>query len=255
MKSRRCWFVGGMTVVIATALVAGGGRAVAAMPDGQRGDGVVDIHVGGRDLIIHTDGSVVNGFILTSDAGLLAGEPYAGGVGLFVTDNDWMLADQFGYALTGLHDLGRALAIETDLTALGADLTLAYTLEGQAGVVTGTIMLAAPGDADLDGLIGYGDLSRMIDAFGAQAGAVWVDGDFTGDGAVSGRDYIVLKSNFGSGAVLAPPASADGAAPEPASLAILAAGAAIAHLAGPTRRTNRAPAKPQNSRTQKRSKR
>lgn len=238
MKSRRCWFVGGMAVAVAAALVAGGGRAVAAMPDGQRGDGVVDIHVGGRDLIIHTDGSAVNGLILTSDTGLLAGEPYAGGVGLFVTDSDWMLADQFGYALTGLHDLGRVLAIETDLTALGADLTLSYTLEGQAGVVSGTIMPAAPGDADLDGEVGYSDLSRMIDTFGAQAGALWVDADFTGDGAVSGADYIVLKSNFGSGAVLAPPASADGAAPEPASLAILAAAAGAA-LAGPDRRRNR----------------
>jgi len=252
MKSHRWWCVCGITVAIAAALVAGGGSAMAAISGGRRGDGVVDVYVGGRDLIIHTDGSAVNGLILTSDAGLLAGEPYVGGMGLFVTEDDWMLADQFGYVLTGLHDLGRELTSEMDLAVLGADLTLSYTLEGQADVGFGTIMLAAPGDADLDGQVGYWDLSRMIDTFGAQAGALWVDADFTGDGAVSSRDYIVLKSHFGSGVILAPPANAGGAAPEPASLAILAAGAAVAGLA---RRKNRISAKLHNSGAQKRSKR
>jgi hypothetical protein len=238
MKSRRRRLVGGVALAIAAALVAGSGRVFASIPDGQRGDGVVDIHVGGRDLIIHTDGVAINGLVLTSDAGLLTGEPYAGGMGLFVTDDDWMLADQLGYVLAGPHDLGRVLAGEVDLAILGADLTLSYTLEGQAGVALGTIMQAVPGDADLDGLVGYWDLSRMLDTFGASTGALWVDADFTGDGAVSSVDYIAMKSNFGYVAALAPPVNAGGAAPEPASLAILAVGACAA-LAEPGRRRNR----------------
>ncbi len=238
MKSGHCRFSLGLAIAVALAWVTGGGRAAGAIPDGQRGDGVVDIYVGGRDLIIHTDGLAINGLVLTSDSGLLTGEPYAGGMGLFITDDDRTLADQLGYALDGLNDLGRVLGSETDLTTLKADLTLSCTLAGQAGVVSGTIMSAAPGDADLDGLVGYWDLSRMIETFGAQSGALWVDADFTGDGAVSSTDYIALKSNFGSSSAPLLLVNSGGAVPEPASLAMLAVGAGAA-LAGPDRRRNR----------------
>jgi len=253
MKSHHRRFVGGVAFAIAVVLVVGSGRVVAAISDGQRGDGVVDIHVGGRDLIIHTDGTAINGLILTSDAGLLTGEPYSGGMGLFISDDDRILADQLGYVLDGLNDLGRVLGSETDLTTLKADLTLTCTLAGQAGVVSGTIMSAVPGDADLDGLVGYWDLSRMTDTFGAQSGALWVDADFTGDGSVSASDYIALKSNFGSGPAAGPTVSSGETVPGPASLALLAA--MTAAVIGPARRRRSTPVKLQNSRGQERSNR
>ncbi len=239
MRSRPWRIVWGVLVALVLADVAGMGRAAAAMLDGQRGDGVMDLCVGGRDLILRADGAEVNGFILTSNSGLLAGEPYTGRLGVFVSDGDRLLADQFGYVLTGLHDLGRLLASATDLPALGQDLTLSYTVEGKAGVFYGTILPAAPGDADLDGVVGYWDLMRLIGAFGTPAGALWVDGDFSGDGAVDAADYITLKMHFGAGSMLAPPVSGSGAAPEPGSLMILASVAA-GGLARPGRRMNRA---------------
>jgi len=224
MRSRPWWIVGSVLVAVVLAGVAGTGRAAAEMLVGQRGDGVVDLCIGGRDLILRADGAEVNGFVLASDSGLLAGEPYTGGLGVFVSDGDWLLADQFGYVLTGLHDLGRMLASETDLPALGQDLTLSYTVEGAVGVFYGTILPAAPGDADLDGVVGYWDLMRLAGTFGTPVGAVWVDGDFSGDGAVDAVDYITLKMHFGAGSMPAPPGS--GEAPEPGSLVILASAAA-----------------------------
>ena len=239
MRSRPWRIVGGVLVALVLADVAGIGRAAAAMLVGQRGDGVVDLCVGRRDLILRTDGAEVNGFVLASDSGLLAGEPYTGGLGVFVSDGDWLLADQFGYVLTGLHDLGRVLASETELSALGQDLTLSYTVEGEAGVFYGTILPAAPGDADLDGVVGYWDLMRLFGTFGSPAGALWVDGDFTGNGVLDAADYITLKMYFGTGSMPAPPVGGGGAAPEPGALVILAS-AAAGGLARPGRRMNRA---------------
>ena len=239
MRSCPWRIVWGILIAVVLADVAGTGRAAAAMLDGQRGDGVVDLCVGGRDLILRADGAEVNGFILTSDSGLLAGEPYTGRLGVFVSDGDRLLADQFGYVLTGLYDLGRLLASATDLPALGQDLTLSYTVEGKAGVFYGTILPAAPGDADLDGVTGYWDLMRLIGAFGTPAGALWVDGDFSGDGVVDAMDYITLKMHFGAGGMPAPPVGGSGEVPEPGALVILAS-AAAGGLARPGRRMNRA---------------
>ena len=239
MRSRPWRTVWCILAAVALAGAAGTGPASGAMLGGQRGDGVVDLCVGGRDLIIRADGAEVNGFILTSDSGLLTGEAYAGGLGVFVSDGEGLLADQFGYVLTGLHDLGRLPASQAPLPELGSDLTLSYTVQGEAGVFYGTIVPAAPGDADLDGAAGYSDLTRLSGAFGVQAGAVWVDGDFNGDGAVDAVDFITLKRNFGAGGTPAPPVGAGGPAPEPGTLAILASAAAWA-LARPSRRINHA---------------
>ena len=240
MRSRPWRIVWGVLVVAVLAGIVGTPLAAAAMLDGQRGDGVADLCVGGRDLIIRADGAAVNGFILTSDSGLLAGEPYAGGSGVFVSDGDGLVADQFGYVLTGLHDLGRLLAGETALPALGQDLTLSYTVQGEAGVFYGTIMRASPGDADLDGAAGYWDLMRLTSAFGMPGVAVWVDGDFNGDAVVDAMDFITLKRNFGAVGMSAPPVGVGVgvAAPEPGTLMILASAAAWA-LARPVRRMKR----------------
>jgi len=239
MRSRHWRTVWCILAAAALAVAAGTGPAAGAMLGGQRGDGVVDLCVGGRDLIIRADGAEVNGFVLTSDSGLFTGEAYAGGLGVFVSDGDRLLADQFGYVLTGLHDLGRLPASQTPLPELGSDLTLSYTVQGEAGVFYGTIVPAAPGDADLDGAAGYLDLMRLSGAFGMPGGAVWVDGDFNGDGVVNAVDFITLKRNFGVGGTPAPPVGGSAAAPEPGTLVILASAAAWA-LARTSRRRNHA---------------
>ena len=194
------------------------GPAPAAMAPGAHGDGIADLHVGGRDLILHTDGAGVNGFVLTSRDRLLAGEPYADRLGLFVTDADALVADQLAYRLDGLHDLGRVLRAGATFEDLGQDLTLSYTVAGEQGIRAATLLRARSGDADLDGTVGHDDFVTLRSAFGTPAGAVWVKADFTGDGAVDFRDYIAQKRH------VAPP-GARALAPEPLTWALLAAGA------------------------------
>jgi len=227
---RRCvlWRFG--LVVCLAIIAAGNGAAFAAMSSGIRGDEVVDLYVGGRDLIIHTDGATVNGFILSSEGGLLAGETYADRLGLFVTDGDFLIADQFDYALTGLHDLGRVVAAGTGFEALQQDLSLTYTVQGGSGVRTATMLSAIPADADLDGSVGRLDIRAIAPAFGMRTGAVWVNGDFTGDGAVNFRDYLVLKSHYGTGVV-----PGGEILPEPATLSLLALGSLVVACRGRSR--------------------
>ncbi|MGB2823576.1 MAG: hypothetical protein WBF17_21530 [Phycisphaerae bacterium] len=203
--------------VLLTAVLAAGGVAAGEMALGARGDGVVDLHVGGRDLVIRTDGAEINGFILTSEAGLLAGDPCPAGLGLFTTDEDSLIADQFGYALDGLHDLGRALGGETAFEQLQQDLTLTYTIQGAEGIHTATIMAASAGDADVDGDVDRDDF-RAVEAGFGRAGALWTTGDFNGDGRADFRDYLLWKAN------VAP--SSPGGIPEPAALLLIGGAAA-----------------------------
>jgi len=217
MKPRTYRFPGVWPAVLLAA--ASFAPASAAMLPGARGDGIVDLYVGGRDLIVRTDGAEINGFILTSEAGLLVGEPYAVSLGLFATHADALIADQLGYALDGVHDLGRVLAADKPIDVLREDLTLTYTRPGHEGFQTATILPAMPGDADVDGDIGRLDLLAIVFGFG-QAEGLWIHGDFDCTGAVDVRDYLAWKANVGLST--APP----GEAPEPLTLGLLALGAA-----------------------------
>jgi hypothetical protein len=204
-------------LLASVAVLAAAGLACADMLPGARGDGVADLNVAGRDLILRADGAAINGFILTSQAGLLTGDPHAAPAGLFVTDSHTMVADQFGFVLAGLHDLGRVVRPGVSFEDLQQDLTLTYTVEGLAGVYPATILPAIAGDADLNGEVGRADFLRLRQAFGAESGALWTHGDFTGDGRVDFLDYIVCKLSYGH-------TDGDGAVPEPASLLLLALG-------------------------------
>jgi len=215
--------------LLAAGWAPGGLRA--DMAPGAPGDGVADLYVGGRALILQPDGPAVNGFILTSDAGRLVGEPYASGLGVFVTAGPGMIADQLGFAAAGLHDLGNVLPPETrSLAEWSADLTMTYTLAGREGVYAATILPVQPGDADLDGTVNAGDLDALEFAFGKATGATWTDCDFTGDGAVDHLDYLSLWSGPLSGSP-----STQGT-PEPNALALFW-GAALATI--PRRRGRR----------------
>ena len=94
--------------------------------------------------------------------------------------------------------------------------------EPDANAVRVTLHDQLDGDCNLDGLVGRDDFLALRAGFGSAA-TEWFDGDLSFDGVVDARDYVALKRSCGD-AVPAP-----AAAPEPASLCLLAA-AAVALL-------------------------
>jgi fibronectin-binding autotransporter adhesin len=103
-----------------------------------------------------------------------------------------------------------------------------------------------PGDANLDNVVGPGDLNLLAINFG-KSGQTWATGDFTGDGVVGAGDLNLLASYFGrsvAGASISLSASdvealqafAAANVPEPAGFA---AGAASLGILGMWRRRRR----------------
>lgn len=112
-----------------------------------------------------------------------------------------------------------------------ADIDLMFDAQGQAGGLydlddTGLVdggdldrlirdLLGTEyGDANLDQVVDDADYTIWADSYGAVS-AGWAQGDFNGDGLVDDADYTVWADHYG----------AAGLTPEPATLAILAAGA------------------------------
>jgi len=81
-------------------------------------------------------------------------------------------------------------------------------------------------DADLNGDVDFLDYVALKRSIGAAAGALWADGDTDGDGDVDRDDFLALRTNFECGP-LSPATAPNGAVPEPATLMLLAAGAAV----------------------------
>jgi len=99
----------------------------------------------------------------------------------------------------------------------GDDLTTMVETCVETTVGIGT----APGDFNLDGLIDGTDLAIMKTHFG-DLGAGWADGNANFDELIDGTDLALLKTYFGFDA------TAGGTVPEPATLGLLAVGAAAA---------------------------
>ena len=78
---------------------------------------------------------------------------------------------------------------------------------------------ASPGDCNLDGVVDDDDLSLLLINYW-RTGVGWPEGDFTGDGTVADNDLSLLLANWTG------PVGAE--VPEPATLALLAAGTAVA---------------------------
>ncbi len=78
------------------------------------------------------------------------------------------------------------------------------------------------GDSDLDGTVGFNDFSLLALWYG-QAGG-WAKGDYDGDTTVGFNDFSLLALYYGQGAPAPAPALAPVAAPEPATMALLALG-------------------------------
>ena len=108
------------------------GKASAA-----KGDAVVDLIVNAAtgEVSVDTNGAEITGYMISSDSGALTGEA-ATQFTLSEQTAD-QIADMLplGKAFAGVHDLGSVL--EGD----GSDLTLTYTLSGQAGVFKGNVQV------------------------------------------------------------------------------------------------------------------
>lgn len=92
------------------------------------------------------------------------------------------------------------------------------------------------GDANADGVVNEEDAKALALHWRSVEGASWFDGDFNADGYVDERDASILASHWGQ---IAPPEQM--AVPEPATSALLAAGALMILAAGWRRRLKRGP--------------
>ncbi len=102
---------------------------------------------------------------------------------------------------------------------LGVKMTGADPADSEAYALAW--MVRVRGDADLDGEVGDADFSALLGGWGG-SDARWYDGDWTRDGSVGDDDFSLLLGNWGVSIV----DGADGMAPEPATLALVAAGLA-----------------------------
>ena len=104
-------------------------------------------------LVIDAGGAKINGYMLKSEAGILTGDD-ANNIGLFQEDTDDRITGAFAVTLKGEHALGDVIG-QTDVDLTG-DLTLTYTLVGQPGLFTASIVVPEPGTLMLllSGLIG-----------------------------------------------------------------------------------------------------
>jgi hypothetical protein len=70
-----------------------------------------------------------------------------------------------------------------------------FTL-GQNNNSDGSTIKAGPGDADLDGTVGFGDLVRLAQSYNTPRGKTWFDGDFNFDHGVDFGDLVILAQKY-----------------------------------------------------------
>lgn len=81
--------------------------------------------------------------------------------------------------------------------------------DGIDGAPAGMILVrgALAGDSNLDGTVGFADLVKVAQNYGASAGtATWTGGDFTYDGNVNFADLVKVAQNYGQTAAAPSPA-------------------------------------------------
>jgi hypothetical protein len=116
--------------------------------------------------------------------------------------------------------------------------------------------LVLTGDCNLDGVVGFQDLLTIAENYG-KSGMFWQDGDFNHDGVVNAQDLLLAAENYGQGTAFEPYTGATlngnfasawaqalaevDSAPEPASIAWLVGGAALA-MRRRRRKSTRSPA-------------
>jgi hypothetical protein len=95
----------------------------------------------------------------------------------------------------------------------------------QSTTSTVSVVDAIRGDANLDGTVGFNDLSIVLTNYN-KTGVTWSQGDFTGDGVVDINDVIILLTNYNESVGLSgietkvsPPGAGEAAVPDPLSMA------------------------------------
>jgi len=109
-------------------------------------------------LLIDTGDVSINGYVLTSEAGIFTGQP-ADNLGIFQLDTDTEISGNFGFALTGTHLLGDVIGEEFSEVDLLGDVTLSYTVEGASGRYFASIVVPEPGTL---ALLASGGLGLML---------------------------------------------------------------------------------------------
>jgi hypothetical protein len=66
-----------------------------------------------------------------------------------------------------------------------------------------TAAIADKGDANLDGVIDFNDLTALAQHYNTVGGMTWADGDFTGDGTVDFNDLVYLSQAYNTGTPVA----------------------------------------------------
>jgi hypothetical protein len=110
-----------------------------------------------------------------------------------------------------------------------------------AGLLDIGWQLPDAGDADVSGAIDAADYITLKRNMGNLSSATWFDGDFDFDGKVTWRDLALMETGLAAEAGAAEAAAAANQIPEPASLALLAAGAMAVTRPATRRRGRRVP--------------
>ncbi len=99
------------------------------------------------------------------------------------------------------------------------------TKEGGAAPRLVITIIPVKGDANIDGKVDVLDLTVVANHFGAKTASLWTDADFNRDGEVDVLDLVIFANRYGWASSTV--GGGGGPAPEPATLALLAAGACL----------------------------
>jgi T5SS/PEP-CTERM-associated repeat protein len=144
----------------------------------------------------------------------------AGEMDLIWTPRAGEVASKFGGTydlITYVGQLDGTFSVKCGFSAYIAGINYAADAGGGRKAVRLTLYHLLDGDADLDGQVGRNDLAALGAGLHIPS-PIWQNGDFDLDGKVTPMDYLALKANWGRTA-------SGGPVPEPATLALLAAGA------------------------------